>query len=164
MLDYSGMKKVTNQLLQRLELKLSPDTLVQNLKVGEQQLIEIAKALLIDAQVILMDEPTSALTNAEIDNLHRIIAELKKEGKTIVYISHKMEELFRIAEKYTVMRDGCSVAEGDMSDTTEQALIRQMVGREVTIEKKAKTQISQEVILNIQNFTLLTPNSKIVTC
>jgi ribose transport system ATP-binding protein len=160
MLDYSAMKKVTNQLLQRLELKLSPDTLVQNLKVGEQQLIEIAKALLIDAQVILMDEPTSALTNAEIDNLHRIIAELKKEGKTIVYISHKMEELFRIAEKYTVMRDGCSVAEGDMSDTTEQALIRQMVGREVVIEKKAKTQISQEVILSVQNFTLPHPKLK----
>lgn len=160
MLDYSGMKKVTNQLLQRLELKLSPDTLVQNLKVGEQQLIEIAKALLIDAQVILMDEPTSALTNAEIDNLHRIIAELKKEGKTIVYISHKMEELFRIAEKYTVMRDGCSVAEGDMSDTTEQALIRQMVGREVVIEKKVKTQISQDVILSVQNFTLPHPKLK----
>ena len=160
MLDYSGMKKVTSQLLQRLELKLSPDTLVQNLKVGEQQLIEIAKALLIDAQVILMDEPTSALTNAEIDNLHRIIAELKKEGKTIVYISHKMDELFRIAEKYTVMRDGCSVAEGDMLDTTEQALIRQMVGREVVIEKKTKTQISQEVILSVQNFTLPHPKLK----
>jgi ribose transport system ATP-binding protein len=87
MLDYSAMKKVTNQLLQRLELKLSPDTLVQNLKVGEQQLIEIAKALLIDAQVILMDEPTSALTNAEIDNLHRIIAELKKGQNDCVYFA-----------------------------------------------------------------------------
>jgi ribose transport system ATP-binding protein len=71
-----------------------------------------------------------------------------------------MDELFRIAEKYTVMRDGCSVAEGDMSDTTEQALIRQMVGREVVIEKKAKTQISQEVILSVQNFTLPHPKLK----
>jgi ribose transport system ATP-binding protein len=94
MLDYSGMKKVTNQLLQRLELKLSPDTLVQNLKVGEQQLIEIAKALLIDAQVILMDEPTSALTNAEIDNLHRIIAELKRKVKRLCIFRTKWMNCF----------------------------------------------------------------------
>jgi ribose transport system ATP-binding protein len=94
MLDYSAMKRVTNQLLQRLELKLSPDTLVQNLKVGEQQLIEIAKALLIDAQVILMDEPTSALTNAEIDNLHRIIAELKKEAKRLCIFRTKWMSCF----------------------------------------------------------------------
>lgn len=133
LLDSQQMEQKASVLLNKLQLKHSPKTLVANLKVGEQQLVEIAKVLLTDAQVILMDEPTSALSDKEIDNLHRIIAELKAEGKTIVYISHKMNELFRIAETYSVMRDDNSVSNGNMQDTTEQDLIRLMVGREMGI-------------------------------
>lgn len=111
LLDSSKMETEAKRIFEKIQLNVSPKTLVQQLKVGEQQLIEIAKALLCNADVILMDEPTSALSDKEIDNLHRIIYELKKEGKTIVYISHKMDELFKIAENYTVLRDGNSIDE-----------------------------------------------------
>lgn len=154
LLDASKMTQITKELLTKLELDISPTTLVQNLKVGEQQLIEIAKALLTDAQVILMDEPTSALSDKEIENLHRIIADLKKEGKTIVYISHKMDELFKIAETYTVMRDGNSIDAGEISQTTEQDLIRKMVGREVLIQKKQANNIATKTLLSIKNLSL----------
>lgn len=154
LLDAPKMTHIAKDLLAKLELKVSPNTLIQNLKVGEQQLIEIAKALLADAQVILMDEPTSALSDKEIENLHRIINDLKKGGKTIVYISHKMDELFKIAETYTVMRDGNSIDAGEMSQTNEQDLIRKMVGREVLIAKKQPNTNASRVLLSIKNFTL----------
>ncbi|GAB3525598.1 sugar ABC transporter ATP-binding protein [Emticicia fontis] len=160
LLDTPKMTQITKELLAKLQLTISPNTLVENLKVGEQQLIEIAKALLADAQVILMDEPTSALSDKEIENLHRIIADLKKEGKTIVYISHKMDELFRIAESYTVMRDGNSIDAGEMGHTTEQDLIRKMVGREVLIQKKQANNIATKTLLSIKQITLPHPTIK----
>ncbi|MFN8352892.1 MAG: sugar ABC transporter ATP-binding protein [Spirosomataceae bacterium] len=159
-LDNSQMGQKATVLLKKLQLNYSPKTLVQELKVGEQQLVEIAKVLLSDAQVILMDEPTSALSDKEIDNLHRIIAELKTEGKTIVYISHKMDELFRIAETYSVMRDGNSIDAGEMSQTTEQELIRKMVGRDVQIEKKNTNNISEKTILKVANLNSKHPSIK----
>lgn len=160
LLDSQQMEQKAIILLQKLQLNHSPKTLIQNLKVGEQQLVEIAKVLLSDAQVILMDEPTSALSDKEIDNLHRIIAELKTEGKTIVYISHKMDELFRIAETYSVMRDGISINAGEMSQTTEQELIREMVGREVQIDKKSIGNFTEETILKVENLHLKHPSIK----
>lgn len=160
LLDTPKMTQITKELLTKLDLNISPTTLVQNLKVGEQQLIEIAKALLADAQVILMDEPTSALSDKEIENLHRIIADLKKEGKTIVYISHKMDELFKIAETYTVMRDGNIIDAGEISQTTEQDLIRKMVGRDVLIQKKQANNIATKALLSIKNLSLPHPTLK----
>lgn len=124
LLDSKKMETEAQQIFEKIQLNVSPKTLVQKLKVGEQQLVEIAKALLSNADIILMDEPTSALSDKEIENLHRIIEQLKKEGKTIVYISHKMDELFRIAENYTVLRDGNTIDAGEMKATTEQDLIR----------------------------------------
>jgi len=158
LLDSKKMNQKAEELLKKLQLNSSPTTLIQNLKVGEQQLIEIAKALLTDAQIILMDEPTSALSDKEIDNLHRIIHELKNEGKTIVYISHKMDELFRIADTYNVMRDGNSIDAGEMAQASEQDLIRKMVGREVKIEKKTATNFSNENILEVKNLNLKHPH------
>lgn len=157
LLDSKKMNQKAEELLKKLQLNSSPTTLIQNLKVGEQQLIEIAKALLTDAQIILMDEPTSALSDKEIDNLHRIIHELKSEGKTIVYISHKMDELFRIADTYNVMRDGNSIDAGEMAQASEQDLIRKMVGREVKIEKKTATNFSNENVLEVKNLHLKHP-------
>ncbi len=157
LLDEKAMEKRTKELLSKLNLHLSPGTLVQNLKVGEQQLIEIAKALLSDSQVILMDEPTSALSDSEIDNLHTIISDLKKEGKTIVYISHKMDELFRIAENYTVMRDGETVDAGAMNETTEKDLITKMVGRDVQILRKVQKVNEEKEALKIESLSLPHP-------
>lgn len=157
LLDSSRMEAEAKRIFDKIELKVSPKTLVQQLKVGEQQLVEIAKALLCNADVILMDEPTSALSDKEIDNLHRIIYELKAEGKTIVYISHKMEELFKIAEYYTVLRDGQSISAGEMKSTTEAELIRQMVGRDVLIDKKQGHQQFDQTILKVEGLYLQHP-------
>lgn len=157
LLDSSEMENQTKALLAKLKLDFSPKTLVQNLKVGEQQLLEIARALLKNSQVILMDEPTSALTDSEIDNLHVIIEELKAEGKTIVYISHKMDELFRIAQHYTVLRDGVTVDAGEMSQATEKDLIKKMVGRDVLIVKKEQNKDVSEVSLSLKNIFLPHP-------
>ncbi len=160
LLDKAKMEAEAQRLFDKIQLNVSPKTLVQKLKVGEQQLVEIAKVLLSNANVILMDEPTSALSDKEIENLHRIIQELKSEGKTIVYISHKMEELFRIAERYTVLRDGNTIDAGEMKATTEQDLIRKMVGREVLIERKTSENQFEDAILKVSNLNLINPNNK----
>lgn len=160
LLDKAKMEIEAQRLFDKIQLNVSPKTLVQKLKVGEQQLVEIAKVLLSDANAILMDEPTSALSDKEIENLHRIIQELKSEGKTIVYISHKMEELFRIAERYTVLRDGNTIDAGEMKAATEQDLIRKMVGREVLIEKKTTENHFEDTILKVNNLNLINPNNK----
>src|SRR6188474_1441780 len=94
-LDKKKMQEKTKLLLKRLKLDISPDTKISSLKVGQQQLIEIAKALHVDAAIIIMDEPTSAISDKEVENLFSIIAELKGQGKTIAYISHKLNELFQ---------------------------------------------------------------------
>ncbi len=160
LLDTAEMNRQTKAMLEKLRLEVSPQTPVRRLKVGEQQLVEIAKALLSDPAVIFMDEPTSALSDAEINNLHQIIASLKKEGKTIVYISHKMEELFRIADHYSVLRDGALTGSGNMEDTSEQELIRMMVGRDVQIEPKTTTHLVEETVLQISDLHLQHPYVK----
>src|SRR4030095_1768280 len=104
MLDKKKMQEKTKQLLKRLNLDIDPDTKISSLKVGQQQLIEIAKALHVDAAIIIMDEPTSAISDKEVENLFSIITEVKAKGKTIAYISHKLNELFQIADRFIVIR------------------------------------------------------------
>ncbi len=157
LLDTPQMEQKTSELLQKLKLPLAPKTLVQNLKVGEQQLVEIARVLLANRQVILMDEPTSALSDTEIENLHSIIEDLKSEDKTIVYISHKMDELFKIAQFYTVLRDGQTVDAGEIHNTTEKELINKMVGRDVQIVKKTQAIKGQPITLKVEHLTLPHP-------
>jgi ribose transport system ATP-binding protein len=129
-LDKTKMQQLCLAQLQKVGLAVSPKTKIKDLKIGEQQQVEIAKALLFDAQIIFMDEPTSALSNKEVEKLHEIISELRKQGKIIVYISHKMDELFAIADRYEVLRDGVSIGSGEMSEITEPELIKMMAGRE----------------------------------
>lgn len=160
MLDSKAMKTRTRQLLQKLKLNVSPDTLISDLKVGQQQLVEIAKALLTDCDVIIMDEPTSAITGSEVDVLFDIINELRAEQKTIVYISHKMDELFRIADRYTVLRDGCTIESGDMKDVSQDELVRKMVGREIKIMRNTGSCASSAPVLSVQNINLKHPENK----
>jgi ribose transport system ATP-binding protein len=159
-LDKSKMEKICLEQLQKVGLEVSPKTKIKDLKIGEQQLVEIAKALLFDAQIIFMDEPTSALSNKEIEKLNQIVFELKKQGKIVVYISHKMDELFAIADRYEVLRDGVSVGSGKMSEITETELIKMMAGREKIVksdERKVmnyKTRVkSDELLLEIKNYS-----------
>ncbi len=158
LLDKKSMFEATQVLLAELNMNVSPEKRIKELRVGEQQLVEIAKALLTDADIILMDEPTSALTDKEIEQLHAIIRKLTAKGKTIVYISHKMDELFKIADFYTVLRDGESVDAGAMDSIDEKVLIRKMVGRDVLIEKNKYVPNSNEVMFELENVSVLHPD------
>ncbi len=122
-LDQEKMNQKTIELLGRLKLDVDPVTLVSKLKVGQQQIVEIAKALLTESDVIFMDEPTSALGENEAEVLFQIISQLKDEGKSIVYISHKLDELFVLADDFVVLRDGQVVGNGEMNHVTRDELI-----------------------------------------
>ncbi len=156
-LDVGKMRKESLKLLERLKLKVDPDTHVFELKVGQQQLVEIAKALSLDSQVIIMDEPTSAISDSEVEVLFDIIRDLKQEGKAIAYISHKLDELFAIAEKYVVLRDGELIEVGDMEGMTEDQLIQKMVGREIVIQRNQHKKTFDEKVLTVHNLSLKHP-------
>ena len=153
-LDKKKMQDKAIQLLKRLNLDIPPDTKISSLKVGQQQLIEIAKALHVDAAIIIMDEPTSAISDKEIDNLFSIIAELKAKGKTIAYISHKLNELFQIADRFVVMRDGATVNSGEMRSTNHDELIQMMTGRKISIQRKEATSEKNKELLQLKNICL----------
>ena len=132
MLDFKKMNQMTTALLERLECDVPPNTLVAKLRVGQQQQVEIAKALLEEAKVVIMDEPTSAITDAEVEVLFRIIATLKNQQVSILYISHKLEELFKIADRFIGLRDGKMVGTiENIDEAKKEDLIRLMVGRDI---------------------------------
>lgn len=135
-LDDNELNERTQALFEHMNLKLDPRTPVSELTVAKQQMVEIAKALSFQSEVLIMDEPTAALTNSEIDELFRMITQLRKQGAGIVYISHRMEELKRITDRITVMRDGCYVDTVRTDDTTIDAIISMMVGRQIYSSSK----------------------------
>jgi ABC-type sugar transport system, ATPase component len=153
-LDKKAMRRKTRELLKKVNLATEPDDTIASLKVGQQQLVEIARALYTNASVIIMDEPTSAISDKEVLHLFDIIRELRNEGKIIVYISHKLKELFTIADRYIVMRDGCTVDQGDMSTITQEMLIERMTGRQ-GFGKQQHTPLQQkEEILRVEHLSL----------
>lgn len=129
LIDYRRMRREAAVLLDRLDLHVDPRTVVSELRVGQQQIVEIARALALDARVIIMDEPTSAISDHEVDVLFGLIEALKHEGVAIVYISHKMDEVFRVADRITVMRDGRTVGSAPRADLRQADVVRMMVGR-----------------------------------
>ena len=131
LLDEDALNAQAKAIFERMNLKLDPRTQVGELTVAKQQMVEIAKALSFHSRVLIMDEPTAALNNEEVDDLFRIIRQLKEEGVGIVYISHKMDELQRIADRVTVMRDGQYIATAPMASTSVDAIIGMMVGRQL---------------------------------
>ncbi len=153
LLDKKRMHAKARSLLQILCLDVEPDTIVATLKVGQQQMIEIAKALLLDADLIIMDEPTSAITEAEVETLFKVIEQLRKDNKAVVYISHKLNELFRIADNYIVLRDGKTIESGNMRAITHDELINKMVGREIKPMQKEFANASEE-LLRLENICL----------
>ena len=133
LLDYNRLNEQTTALFKRLNIHhIHPKTKTGKLRIADQQLVEIAKAISLDAQVIIMDEPTSAITNREVESLFAIINDLKKQGKAIIYISHKMDEVFRISDEITVLRDGEYIGTWATSQIDRETVIKNMVGREVT--------------------------------
>lgn len=129
--DENQMMEKTRNLLRDLDFDIDVTTFAKNLSVSQMQAIEIAKAVSYNAKIIIMDEPTSSLTVAETQHLFKIIDKLRKEGRSIIYISHKLEEIFEIADEITVMRDGQYIGTWDIKDITIDQLIGQMVGRKM---------------------------------
>ncbi len=154
LLDKKAMYARVKKLLQTLHLEVDPATLVADLKVGQQQMVEIAKALLLDADLIIMDEPTSAITESEVETLFTVIRKLRSENKAIVYISHKLNELFVIADQYIVLRDGKTIENGRMQNITHDELITKMVGRQIVPMQKEFAGGTAPELLRLENLCL----------
>lgn len=130
-LDRKTLNLKTKELLESLEIDIKPTTKMRKLSVAEIQLVEIAKAISLDSEIIIMDEPTSAISEREVNKLFRILNKLKNKGIAIIYISHKMDEIFKISDRITVLRDGQHISTNFASDLNKEMLIAQMVGREI---------------------------------
>jgi ribose transport system ATP-binding protein len=153
LLDITAMTKATQELFKRLELDVSLKVPVGSLSVAQQQMIEIAKALHLNAEILVMDEPTAALTDHDINTLFDIVLRLKEKGVTIIYISHRLEEIYRICDRVTVMRDGKIIGTRDTDKLSQQELIRMMINRNLTqVFPESSRTIGKEV-LRVENLT-----------
>lgn len=151
--DEEKMFLETSKIFEELDIKVDPREKVGNLPVSESQMIEIAKAVSYNSQVIVMDEPTSSLTEKEVGHLFKIIRSLKERGVAIIYISHKMEEIDQIADEVTIMRDGKWIATEMVADITTDKIINLMVGRDLSNRFPVKTNNPGEVIMKVENLT-----------
>jgi ribose transport system ATP-binding protein len=156
-IDRKASREAARSHLQRLGIALDPDAPVGSLRVGEQQLVEIAKALSMRARMLIMDEPTSALSAAECQRLFRIIRQLAASGVSIVYISHRIDEVTHLADRVTVFRDGRNVLTRPMSELSEDAIIAAMVGRSLLDATHAERLASDTVVLSVHELSLSIP-------
>ncbi len=153
LLDERALNKNAQALFDQLHLRLDPQTKVANLAVAQQQMVEIAKALSHKAEVVIMDEPTAALTETEIDELFRIIGKLRETGVGVVHISHRLEELKRISDRVTVMRDGQYIATVETKDASIEQIIRMMVGRAIFEEAREIHEAHPDVVLDVRDLS-----------
>ena len=150
----------TEKLLKKLQLDVSPKTEMKDLSVSQMQMVEIAKAISYNAKVIVMDEPTSSLTENEVDKLFEIIKQLKSEGVSIIYISHKMEEILQISDEVSIMRDGKYIGTWAAKELTTDIIISKMVGRELNERFPEKNNVPEEEdILRVENLTSISDKS-----
>ncbi|WP_308618502.1 sugar ABC transporter ATP-binding protein [uncultured Enterococcus sp.] len=153
LLDTKKMRSIALEHFRDLGISLDLDKDLEELSVGQQQMIEITKSLMTDAKILIMDEPTAALSDTEIKALFKIIAQLKGQEVAIVYISHRMEEIFQISDEITVMRDGLSIDTSKTSATNVNEVVRKMVGREISDYYPEKTAGIGEVIFKAEHLT-----------
>jgi ribose transport system ATP-binding protein len=153
MIDWSKMNQRSAEALKRLEIDIDPRVPVSSLSVAQQQLVEIARALAFDARVIVMDEPTAALSEREVDRLLEIVRSLAKGGVGVIYVSHKLEEVFRVADRVTVLRDGTHILTDAASSLNEEKVIFAMVGRALVHGKCPERNLG-EVLLQVKNLTV----------
>jgi ribose transport system ATP-binding protein len=153
MLDIKTMIARSKEVLKRIKVDINPVEIVSNLEPSRKQLVEIARALLFESKLIIMDEPTTALTNKEIEILFEIMRSLKGHGLSIIFISHKMPELFAICEKYTVLRDGKFIETGYFKDINEQKATNLLVGRSIVDNQHVKAKISSPVVMQVAELT-----------
>lgn len=154
LLDKKEMERKTQKLLEEMELPISPKALVGDLTIGYQQMVELAKALIADSKLIIFDEPTAPLSNREVEILFKMIAKLKAKGITLIYISHRLDEIFRICDRVSVMRDGKLITTLNVAETTKDQLIQLMVGRAMNeVYPQRPPHESREILLETKNLT-----------
>ncbi|WP_243120271.1 sugar ABC transporter ATP-binding protein [Caloramator sp. E03] len=150
-IDVEKMCKKSQEILNSMDINIDPKTNVGELDVSFKQIVEIARALLQDSKIIIMDEPTTSLSDHEIENLFKLMKGLKQSGVSIIFISHKLKEVMRICDSYTVLRDGVVTGTGNIQDTDEQQLTRLMVGKSIaTLEYYRKREIG-DVVLEVKS-------------
>ena len=157
--DHQKMYDDTAALLKKVRMNFDPKQRLGDLSVSQMQSVEIAKAVSADCKVLILDEPTSSLTANEVEALFRIIEDLKAEGVSIVYISHKMDEILRISDEVTIMRDGHYIGTWESKDLTTDKIITQMVGRELTNLFPKRANVPGEVVFEVEDFTSINPRS-----
>ena len=148
-LDRKAMEAKASELFERLHVKIDPKAKVADLTTGFQQIVEIAKAISKDAKILIMDEPSAPLTITEVEAMYEIVDRLKAEGVTILYISHRMEEIFRLSDRVTVIRDGKYITTVNMEDTNKQELIKLMVGRELSESYPTREKPPSETLMKL---------------
>lgn len=159
MIDHKKMMEDTEKLLSEINLKLSPKTKLADLSVSQRQSIEIAKAISCRAKIVIMDEPTSSLSEHEVNALFDMIQRLKEKGTSIIYISHKIEEILKISDEVTIMRDGTYVGSWSSSELTTDMIIQKMVGRELTNRYPQRKSKPQGNILQVEDLSSTDPKS-----
>jgi ribose transport system ATP-binding protein len=152
-LDEKKLNQMAAEILQSLHLDIKPTTLVKDLSVSKQQMVEICKALSVKSQILIMDEPTSALSEAEIDELFRIIHKLKSEGVGIFYISHRLEELKHIVDRISVLRDGCYIGTWEYGQLSMDEIIAKMVGRTLSDKFPRRETKIGEIVFEVRNMS-----------
>ena len=159
-IDDKKMNEESRKLFERLNIDIDPEETMSNLTVGKQQMCEIAKAISHEAKVIIFDEPSAALTETEIEELFKIIRDLRKQNLGIVYISHRMDEIKVIADEVSIMRDGHYIGKWDVANMTKEQIIAKMVGRELSnLFPPLENHPSEEVMMKVEDFTSIHPRS-----
>ena len=158
-IDWSKLYENAAELLNKLGTKIDPKSPASTLSIGDQQMVEIAKALSENADILILDEPTDALTDTEAENLFRVIGELKAEGKGLVYISHRIPEVFKICDKVTVLRDGQFISEDKVSDLNEDDIIEKMVGRRLDEQIPYSPHKAGPELLNVKSLNSSVSNN-----
>ena len=152
-----AMERKAAEILRSLDCDIPPNRLAGSLRVGDQQLVEIAKALSLNSRILVMDEPTSALTEAEVERLYRVIAKLRSQGTTILYISHKMDEVFHLSDRITVLRDGQFIATRNTKETNAAEITKLMVGRDIESLDLGDRPPRGAKVLEVRNLSLAWP-------
>ena len=153
LVSHQMMYENTKAVFEELDIPVDPKMIIGKLSVSQRQMVEIAKAVSYNAKIVVLDEPTSSLTEEEVEHLFKIMNKLRDKGVALVYISHKMEEILRISDEVTIMRDGKWVATESAKDLTTDKIIKLMVGRDLTNRFPPKTNVPGEVMLEVKNLT-----------
>jgi inositol transport system ATP-binding protein len=151
--DWKAMRRAAISAINRLDLNVDPGTPVSALSVAEQQLVEIARALTINAKLIILDEPTAALSDREVQKLHAVVRDLKSHGISVIYVSHRLIEVPQICDRYTVLRDGRLAGTGEVANTSLEDLVRMMVGRNIEGHPSTGTRQTSGVVLKVEHLS-----------